>query len=164
MINVYMYKQDLSLNNRRGLVCHKTQPTKKKATILGAWDHRLNYDVHSFTTERRMTEEDALLSDNFWLCLKHWKFEMCSYNLHLKNRNYLYSYHHVYQTLHIMVFFTHHIELFLTKTKIKNIQPYCLGMEAYYTIKGAHGVMVIVVGYGHGDTSSNPGRDWLHFT
>ena len=29
---------------------------------------------------------------------------------------------------------------------------------------GARGVMVIVVGYGHGDTSSNPGRDWLHFT
>ena len=26
------------------------------------------------------------------------------------------------------------------------------------------GVMVIVVGNGHGDTSSNPGRDWLHIT
>ena len=25
-------------------------------------------------------------------------------------------------------------------------------------------VMVIVVGNGHGDTSSNPGRGWLHFT
>ena len=25
-------------------------------------------------------------------------------------------------------------------------------------------VMVIVVGNGHSDTSSNPGRDWLHFT
>ena len=29
---------------------------------------------------------------------------------------------------------------------------------------GARGVMVIVVGNGHDDTSSNPGRDWLHFT
>ena len=29
---------------------------------------------------------------------------------------------------------------------------------------GARGVMVIVVGNGHGDTSSNPGRDWWHFT
>ena len=29
---------------------------------------------------------------------------------------------------------------------------------------GARGVMVIVGGYGHGDTSSNPGPDWLHFT
>ena len=29
---------------------------------------------------------------------------------------------------------------------------------------GACGVMVIVVGNGHGDASSNPGRDWLHST
>ena len=29
---------------------------------------------------------------------------------------------------------------------------------------GARGVVVIVVGTGHGDTSSNPGRGWLHFT
>ena len=29
---------------------------------------------------------------------------------------------------------------------------------------GARGVMVIVVGNGHGDTSSNHGRDLLHFT
>ena len=31
-------------------------------------------------------------------------------------------------------------------------------------IGGARGVMVIVTGYGHGDTSSNTGPDWLHFT
>ena len=30
--------------------------------------------------------------------------------------------------------------------------------------RGACGVMDIVVGNGHGDTSSNPGRGWLHFT
>ena len=29
---------------------------------------------------------------------------------------------------------------------------------------GARGIIVIVVGNEHGDTSSNPGRDWLHFT
>ena len=29
---------------------------------------------------------------------------------------------------------------------------------------GDRGVMVIVVGNGNGYTSSNPGRDWLHFT
>ena len=29
---------------------------------------------------------------------------------------------------------------------------------------GARGVMVIVVGNAHGNTSSNPGWDWLHFT
>ena len=29
-----------------------------------------------------------------------------------------------------------------------------------HILAGARGVMVIVVGNGHGDTSSNPGRDW----
>ena len=36
--------------------------------------------------------------------------------------------------------------------------------ELYLYIIGASGVMVIIVGNRHGDTSSNPGRDWLHFT
>ena len=34
----------------------------------------------------------------------------------------------------------------------------------HYSPGGARGVMVILVGIGHDDTSSNPGRDWLHFT
>ena len=34
----------------------------------------------------------------------------------------------------------------------------------YSWVGGARGVMVIVVGNEHGDMSSNPGRDWLHFT
>ena len=29
---------------------------------------------------------------------------------------------------------------------------------------GVHGVMAIIAGNGHGDTSSSPWRDWLHFT
>ena len=33
-----------------------------------------------------------------------------------------------------------------------------------HLIGGARGEMVIVVGNEHGDTSSNPGREWLHFT
>ena len=33
-----------------------------------------------------------------------------------------------------------------------------------YIYGGVRVVMVIVVGIEHGDTSSNPGRDWLHFT
>ena len=39
-------------------------------------------------------------------------------------------------------------------------------LEHYHhsIIGGARGVVVIVVRNGHGDTSSNPGRDWLHFT
>ena len=39
--------------------------------------------------------------------------------------------------------------------------------QVFLSIKnngGARGVMVIIVGNGHGDTSSNPGWDWLHFT
>ena len=35
-------------------------------------------------------------------------------------------------------------------------------LDCYYG--GARGVMVIVVGNGHGDSSSNPGREWFHFT
>ena len=34
----------------------------------------------------------------------------------------------------------------------------------YVLRRGARGVMVIVVGNRHGNTSSNPQRDWLHFT
>ena len=37
-------------------------------------------------------------------------------------------------------------------------------MMHYLHLGGARGVMVIVVGNGHADTSSNPGRDWVHFT
>ena len=37
-------------------------------------------------------------------------------------------------------------------------------LETIYQIANARGVMVIVVGNGHGDTSSNPWHDWLHFT
>ena len=40
----------------------------------------------------------------------------------------------------------------------------CTSLIKYECVNGARGVMVIVVGNGHGDTSSNPGRDWLHST
>ena len=36
---------------------------------------------------------------------------------------------------------------------------YCLCKELYGLNGNARGVMVIVVGIEHGDTSSNPGRD-----
>ena len=38
-----------------------------------------------------------------------------------------------------------------------------IGMIPQQLDRYRRGVMVIVVGNGHGDTSSNPGRDWLHF-
>ena len=44
----------------------------------------------------------------------------------------------------------------------------CMYVSLYYIfflfLGGARGVMVIVTGYGHGDTISIPGQDWLHFT
>ena len=36
-----------------------------------------------------------------------------------------------------------------------------IGNWAYISKLGC--VMVIVIGNGHGDISSNPGREWLHF-
>ena len=46
-----------------------------------------------------------------------------------------------------------HTCLFIHMTVIKNPFYFCGGA------RGARGVMVIVVGIGHGDTSSNRGRD-----
>ena len=43
------------------------------------------------------------------------------------------------------------------------LQGFCVKWM-FEVFGGARGVMVIVVGNGHGDTSSNLGRDWLHFT
>ena len=37
-------------------------------------------------------------------------------------------------------------------------------LAPYLFIGGARGVVVIAIGNEHGDTSSNPGRDRLHFT
>ena len=54
------------------------------------------------------------------------------------------------------------------KEKEKTYKYFDLARELY--IKGMmipiwyRGVIVIVVGNGHGDTSSNPGGDWWHFT
>ena len=50
------------------------------------------------------------------------------------------------------------------KKKKKKKKKSVLGMTLSSNCGGAHDVMVIVVGNGHDKTSSNPGRDWLHFT
>ena len=41
-----------------------------------------------------------------------------------------------------------------------------ISQELYFLLHGggARGVMAIVAGNEHGDTSLNPGRDWLYFT
>ena len=47
-------------------------------------------------------------------------------------------------------------------TGLKYIYIYIYSLVSlFYCING---VMVIIVGNGHSNTSSNPGRDWLHFT
>ena len=46
----------------------------------------------------------------------------------------------------------------------RTIQCEFLELISLMSCGGARGVMVIVVGNGHGEPSSNSGRDWLHFT
>ena len=60
----------------------------------------------------------------------------------------------------------------ITKLSLENnwtIQLHICGSACGVTViivkmGGARGVVVIAVGNEHGDTSSNPGRYWLHFT
>ena len=50
-------------------------------------------------------------------------------------------------------------------SKIKGWAEKFIDWKVYMMIiRGARGVMVIVVGNVHGDTSWNPGQDWLHLT
>ena len=55
-----------------------------------------------------------------------------------------------------------HCKLNIGYHKIRH--SHCLVMHYMYIVRGGRGVMVIVVGNGHGDPNSNPGWDWLHFT
>ena len=58
------------------------------------------------------------------------------------------------------------VQILMTRTVCAYIYIYIYGWNPISrgVLGGARGVMIIVVGNGHGDTSSNPGRDWLHFT
>ena len=54
---------------------------------------------------------------------------------------------------------------FSTAVEVRFIISQNVGLNrAFWGLIKSCGVMIIVAGYGHGDTSSNPGRDWLHFT
>ena len=57
------------------------------SSILEGGDHRLNYDAHSFTNENKNDRWKPSLIR--YLHLKHWKYKMRSYNILLKNGNYL---------------------------------------------------------------------------
>ena len=52
----------------------------------------------------------------------------------------------------------------ITISEFEHNSRYYILVQTNTVYGGARGVMVIVVGNGHGDSSSNPGRDWLHFT
>ena len=53
--------------------------------------------------------------------------------------------------------------LMINKSLVNYVYIY-IYIYIHARIGGARGVMVIVVGNRHNDTSTNPGRDWLHFT
>ena len=63
----------------------------------------------------------------------------------------------------------HFLSLWYDSTWNGNLVSRIIGKYSTYLtisqfIGGACGVMAIIEGYGHGDTSSNPGPDWLYFT
>ena len=76
----------------------------------------------------------------------------------------------------------HHQIVYGTRSGGGGVLPQCIdAVGVFYTLSqldsgrviviviirgngGARGVMVIIIGNGHGDTSSYLGRDWLHFT
>ena len=49
-------------------------------------------------------------------------------------------------------------------TSLTQQHIYILNIRFYHSLSPWRCPWCIVVGNGHGDTSSNPGRDWLHFT
>ena len=78
---------------------------------------------------------------------------------------YMYIYVHMCIYLHIYKCMIAHMYVF---TKILQYEENVARLNSKFSFsstgyltktKGACGVMVIIVEYGHGDTSSNPGRD-----
>ena len=51
-----------------------------------------------------------------------------------------------------------YIYIYIYKYILWNVQNFIIALRNKISLGGARGVMVIVVGNGHGDTSSNPGR------
>ena len=62
-------------------------------------------------------------------------------------------------------FFSIDAEVLQEKTLTQFLFILCLDyiLWTFIDLIKENGVMVIVVGNGHADMSSNPGRDWLHF-
>ena len=60
---------------------------------------------------------------------------------------------------HLLAFFVTHRNTLGFLKNVFLIISLCFSIMLSHTGGGARGVMVIVVGNGHGNTSSNPGRD-----
>ena len=98
---------------------------------------------------RKVSEMGSRIKKTYWILLEkyrrtHQRRSLMDFNTQTHTHTYMYIfiYTHTKQTLYIHYTHTH------THTQTKG---------------GACGVMVIVAGNGHGDKSSNPGQDWLHF-
>ena len=89
------------------------------------------------------------------VCRKHFLMSQSSFICTLFNS---YTYDVYLSSLEVIIFFLNESELIGSDTSITIVCTQLNGST--YT----RGIMVIVVGIGHGDTSSIPGRDWLHFT
>ena len=50
MTSLYMYKEDLSLNNRQGLICLKTKPNQTKSYIFNIYMYK--FDLAKITYNR----------------------------------------------------------------------------------------------------------------
>ena len=101
-------------------------------------------------------------------------------SLSVDDNTYIYIYIYTHLCMHVyfcayMYAFMHYASLYACILHVSiNVCMYVrmyifthVGMYlSIYTYMrgGALGVTVIVAGFGHGDTSSNPGPDWLHFT
>ena len=104
----------------------------------------------------------CLFSKNFPLSLKKNIIIYCSvfYSisytlcpLHI----YIYIYIYIYISINIYIYILAYIYIYTHTHKYTHT-------HTHIYIYIYNGLMVIVVGNGHGDTSSNLGQDWLHFT
>ena len=115
-----------------------TSRSKKKQSM--EWKHTDSTVKQKFWAQRLVTRVIPIV---FWT----WKISSLLISLRKCNYNQCFL-------------LTEKIILFLEWRRHKTQNSY----QSSYKIGGARGVTVIVVGNGHGDTSSNPGPGWLHFT
>ena len=82
----------------------------------------------------------------------------------------IYMYHphsilSIYLSIYLFFFLCLFVWIYLCFNQSISVKTFvCMYVCVFARFIYARGVMVIVVGNGHGDTSSNPGRDRLHFT